>query len=131
MEHRLQSDAMKIIRGAIRAVQPDGAVVKALAGKEFPGRVILVSVGKAAWQMARAAHGCLGGRIDGGIVITKYGHAKGKSEISASSKRGIRWRMRIPSGLHGRQWSWSAALEGRTRCCFCCPAAAAPCLRCL
>ena len=78
MEHRLQSDAMKIIRGAIRAVQPDGAVVKALAGKEFPGRVILVSVGKAAWQMARAAHGCLGGRIDGGIVITKYGHAKGK-----------------------------------------------------
>jgi hydroxypyruvate reductase len=39
--------------------------------------VILVAAGKAAWQMARAAHACLGNRIDTGIVITKYAHVMG------------------------------------------------------
>jgi len=43
----------------------------------FPGRVILVSAGKAAWQMAKAAHTYLGSRIETGIVITKYDHVKG------------------------------------------------------
>lgn len=38
---------------------------------------MLVSVGKAAWQMARAAVDELGADIDEGIVITKYGHSKG------------------------------------------------------
>lgn len=56
---------------------PDAAVVRALEGASFPGRIILVAAGKAAWQMAKAAHDCLGDRIDGGIVITKYGHVKG------------------------------------------------------
>ena len=37
---------------------------------------MLVAAGKAAWQMARAAVDVLG-RVDGGIVITKYGHVKG------------------------------------------------------
>jgi hydroxypyruvate reductase len=55
---------------------PDAAVIRALEGKSFPGRVILVAVGKAAWQMAKAAVDTLGSRIDDGIVITKYGHAK-------------------------------------------------------
>ena len=41
------------------------------------GRVVLVAVGKAAWSMARAACDCVGGRLDGGIVITKHGHAQG------------------------------------------------------
>ena len=56
---------------------PDAAVTRALEGKTFPGRVLLVAVGKAAWQMAHAAWQTLGERIDGGIVITKYGHVKG------------------------------------------------------
>ena len=38
---------------------------------------MLVAVGKAAWQMASAALAVLKGRVDGGIVITKYGHARG------------------------------------------------------
>jgi len=41
------------------------------------GRLLLISIGKAAWSMARAACDILGSRIDGGIVITKYGHSKG------------------------------------------------------
>lgn len=68
----LRAQAETIIRSAIGAVLPDAAVVRALAGVEFPGRVILVAAGKAAWQMAKAAKSCC--RIDSGIVITKYGH---------------------------------------------------------
>ena len=45
--------------------------------RPFPGRVLLVAAGKAAWQMASAAHAQLGGRISAGIVITKYQHAMG------------------------------------------------------
>ena len=73
----LRRDAQEIISRAIAAVQPDEAVARALAGKEFPGRVFLAAVGKAAWQMAKTACGCLDGRIEKGIVLTKYGHVKG------------------------------------------------------
>ena len=74
MNHQLRRDAEKIVRAAIASVMPDEAVHKALAGMSFPGRVILVSVGKAAWQMAKAAAACLP-QVDAGIVLTKYGHA--------------------------------------------------------
>lgn len=39
------------------------------------GRVLLVAAGKAAWQMAYAAVQTLG-RVDGGVVVTKYGPCK-------------------------------------------------------
>ena len=77
MNQKLRSHADAIIARSIHAVQPDEAVSRALAGKEFPGRVLLVAAGKAAWQMAKAAHDCLGDRIDGGVVVTKYDHVKG------------------------------------------------------
>ena len=71
----LRDDADKIIERSIKAVLPDEAVRKALSGKKFgAGRLILVSIGKAGWQMARAASDMLGSRISDGIVITKYGH---------------------------------------------------------
>lgn len=73
----LRQDAEYIVRGAIAAVMPDKAVTAALVGKVFPGRVILVAAGKAAWQMANAAWQVLGERIEKGIVITKYNHGKG------------------------------------------------------
>ncbi|MBQ7001589.1 MAG: glycerate kinase [Oscillospiraceae bacterium] len=72
MNMRMQAETM--IHTAIGAVLPDAAVIRALEGKQFPGRVILVAVGKAAWQMAKAAKSCC--RLDGGIVITKYGHVR-------------------------------------------------------
>ena len=73
----MRKQADQIIRSAISAVLPDAAVQRALEKAEFPGRVILVAAGKAAWQMAKAAWDTLGSRIDGGIVITKYDHIKG------------------------------------------------------
>ena len=77
MKTDLRKDADRIIRSAIEAVLPDAAVGRALQDASFPGRIILVAVGKAAWQMANAAWNSLGSRIDDGIVITKYGHVKG------------------------------------------------------
>ena len=75
---KLRKDCDEIVGRAIRRVQPDEAVRRALDGCSFgPGRVILVSVGKAAWSMARAAYECVGDRLDSGIVITKHGHAQG------------------------------------------------------
>ena len=73
----LRNDANQIIQAAIKAVQPDAAVQRALEGRKFPGKVVLISAGKAGWQMAKAACDCLGDRIDRGVVVTKYDHVMG------------------------------------------------------
>ena len=78
MDPTLRQDADAIIRSSIQAVLPDEAVRRAL--KDFQpggGRVLLVAAGKAAWRMAHAAVEALG-RVDGGVVVTKYGHVKGE-----------------------------------------------------
>ena len=77
MNQSLRNDADRIVRDAIAAVQPDAAVRRALEGRTFPGRVLLVAAGKAAWQMAKAASDFLGNRIDRGVVVTKYDHVMG------------------------------------------------------
>ena len=77
MNRTLRNDAETIIRTAIEAVKPDAAVRRAMEKLTFPGRVFLVAAGKAAWQMAKAAYDCLGDRIEGGVVVTKYHHVKG------------------------------------------------------
>ena len=77
MNKLLRAHADAIIESSINAVKPDEAVARALSGKEFPGRVVLVAAGKAGWQMAKAVHDCLGDRIDAGVVVTKYDHVMG------------------------------------------------------
>ena len=77
MDKLLRSHADQIISASIQAVLPDEAVKRALEGLTFPGRVLLVAGGKAAWQMAKAAADCLGDRIENGVVVTKYGHVMG------------------------------------------------------
>ena len=74
MNQTLRSDAEKAIYTAINAVMPEGAVRKALLGKQFPGRVFLVAAGKAAPKMAEAATSVLSAPITDGVVISKYGH---------------------------------------------------------
>lgn len=75
----LRSDADGIIQETLAEILPDAAVEKALRGHTFgAGRVVLIAVGKAAWQMAHAAADVLGKRIDTGLVITKYGHVMGE-----------------------------------------------------
>ena len=77
MNSQLRSHADQIVKEAIAAVQPDAAVQRALQSTVFPGRVLLVAAGKAAWQMAKAASDVLGDRIEKGVVVTKYGHVMG------------------------------------------------------
>jgi len=77
MNQTLRNHADQIVREAIAAVQPDAAVQRALQHMDFPGRVLLVAAGKAAWQMAKAASDCLGSRIENGVVVTKYDHVMG------------------------------------------------------
>ena len=73
----LRSDAFSIALSAIHAVKPDEAVRRALADISFTGNVYLVSVGKAAWQMAAAAVDHLDHPVADGIVLTKYNHVRG------------------------------------------------------
>lgn len=73
MNTQLRKHADEIIRTGIKAVLPDEAVKRALAGFEKPsGKTVLVAAGKAAWQMAEAASEVV--KTDAGIVITKYDH---------------------------------------------------------
>ena len=74
----MNSDAKKIIDACLKEAMPGVAVKQALKNITFPkGKLVTVSVGKAAWEMAKAAGEELGARMHSGIVITKYGHCKG------------------------------------------------------
>ncbi|MDD4844709.1 MAG: glycerate kinase [Anaerotignum sp.] len=73
----IKEDAEKIIHSSIQRVLPDSAVKRALEGKSFNGKVIVIAIGKAAWNMANAAEDILGNRIEKGIVLTKYHHGQG------------------------------------------------------
>ena len=77
MDQNLRHDANTILNSAISAVKPDEAVSRALSNQSFPGRILLVAAGKAAWQMAKAAWDVVGDQITSGVVITKYDHVKG------------------------------------------------------
>lgn len=81
MNKQLREDANRIIDGAIRAVCPDEAVRRALENIEFTGRVYIVSIGKAGWQMAKAAVDRLDEKnveYTAGVVVTKYDHVQGE-----------------------------------------------------
>ena len=74
----LYEEALYITERSIAAVLPDAAVRRALEGRDFSGgRLLLIAAGKAAWRMAKTAVEALDGRVDGGVVITKYGHVMG------------------------------------------------------
>ena len=79
----VRQDALHIAQKAIEAVLPENAVEAALRGEAFSaraqsgGRIVLTAIGKAAWRMAKAAAETLGDRLDGGVVVTKYGHSNG------------------------------------------------------
>lgn len=74
----MRKDADYIIDYSIKQVLPDYAVIQALKGKTFNnGKLYVIAVGKAAWQMANTASKVLGDRIEAGVVVTKYEHVKG------------------------------------------------------
>ena len=80
---------------------------RALEGKEFgSGRVFLVALGKAAWQMARCAAELLGPRLEGGAwwspsTATARGHPR--CQIFEGHPVPDEGSFRGP----GPPWSWS------------------------
>ena len=78
MNKELRKDAQWIALHAIEAVKPDAAVARALHNVQLTGNIYLVSVGKAAWQMAAAAVQQLKVPVCNGIVVTKYDHVIGE-----------------------------------------------------
>lgn len=74
----LYDDSKMIIQEAIASALPDAAVKKALQNfKPGEGRLILISIGKAGWQMIHAAEEILKDQVTEGICITKYHHVMG------------------------------------------------------
>lgn len=74
----LRNKARLIIDESIKAVLPEEAVKKALTSMQLKDGVMLVAIGKAAWNMASAACEVLAEKILEGIVLTKYNHSQGK-----------------------------------------------------
>ena len=75
----LREDAKVIYERAIFDNLPDTAVKNALKSlPSYNGRLILVAIGKAGYQMAKCAANELGSRLTQGIVITKYEHVMGQ-----------------------------------------------------
>ena len=77
----MHQDMRDIISRAIDAVLPENAVKEALNNPAFTsrkgkGRMVVCSIGKAAWRMAKAASDILGSGISG-AVVTKYDHSMG------------------------------------------------------
>lgn len=74
----LREHAQTIIDDTLKQVQPHAAVQRALEGRTFPGKCIVIAIGKAAWTMAKAASDLLGNTINHGVVLTKYDHSQGE-----------------------------------------------------
>lgn len=74
----LREHATLIVDAAIMDAQPDFAVKKTLCNFTYPkNKLVLIAIGKAAWQMANAAVSSLSQDVHSGAVITKYEHSKG------------------------------------------------------
>ena len=89
----MERDLREILDAGLAAADPERAVRRALTledgaivagGRRFePRRVLVLAAGKAAGAMARAAEGLLGGRVSGGLVVTKDGHDAGPEGFEA------------------------------------------------
>jgi len=73
----IHSDAQTLVKNIVAENMPQQSVEKALTNHEFSGNVYLVSIGKAAWTMAKTVSDFLGDKLVKGIVVTKYKHSGG------------------------------------------------------
>jgi hydroxypyruvate reductase len=74
----LKKDLMNIINFSINSVLPENSVKEYIKKLKFTNeKIFLISIGKAAWRMAKAANDEIKNNIKGGVVITKYNHSLG------------------------------------------------------
>jgi len=71
----LKNIAESIVKETIKEILPENLVKSKLKELNINEEVYVLSIGKAAWRMAKAASEVL--KIKKGIVITKYGHSLG------------------------------------------------------
>ncbi len=84
----MKSDALKIVESIIKELDPSKVLKDHLEKTNLPENLYVVAIGKAAWEMAKAASDLLNGKISSGFIITKHGHSKGnlpKFEIKEAS----------------------------------------------
>lgn len=75
----LREDVDIIINDLLIDINPYNKTIECLKNIHFSsGKTILISIGKAAWTMAKAVRDTI--KIDNGVVITKYNHSKGDIE---------------------------------------------------
>lgn len=77
----MKNDALKIINAALKAADPYANVYNELRNMYCKSEVTVISVGKAACSMAKAAYDVLGSKIKQGFVLTKYSHAVDMPDI--------------------------------------------------
>ncbi|MDP8220975.1 MAG: DUF4147 domain-containing protein [Candidatus Stygibacter frigidus] len=63
-----------IIKESLELVQADKLLKTVLQKEDLPGNLIMISIGKAACAMAKAAYEHFGDRISQGLIITLYEH---------------------------------------------------------
>ncbi len=78
----MRDDAYRIMKRAIDDNKAGFALKREIDRLVLPddGRLTVISVGKAAWEMALAAKQSLKRPFDRGLIVTKYGHSKGVIE---------------------------------------------------
>lgn len=77
----MTEDVLEIINRAIKKADPFENTARIIEKLELSagGRLAVMSIGKAAVPMAKAAQKVLGSKINCGLLVTKYDHAKGFS----------------------------------------------------
>ena len=109
-----------LFRAAVAAVDGGSAVGRALemrgnkleiAGRALPdeAQVVVLAAGKAAGAMAAAVEEIAGGRIRGGLVVTKDGHGQALSHLT------LRESSHPVPGGHAANFAGQAKSCGRTR----------------
>lgn len=74
----LKDDALYVVKAAVAQAHPRQTMRQALDDlRLYGGRLRVIAIGTAAWDMAEAAAGILGNRIECGLVITSYGGSRG------------------------------------------------------
>ncbi len=77
-EYNFREEVNKVVNNVLLANRVDRSLKSALEKFSYPsGKLIVLAIGKAAYEMARVAEEALGEAIDEGMLITKYDHSKG------------------------------------------------------
>jgi glycerate 2-kinase len=69
-----------LLRRHLLTIKEDSAIPQHYDLRAFK-RIVVLGAGKASARMAEACEGILGARIDSGLIITKYGHARPLSRV--------------------------------------------------